>query len=345
VLKYLSRYTHRVAISNHPLRFIGDGIVRFAWKDYADHNVQKEMTLTGYRVPAPLSVARAAAWFHAVAPLWAIGKPPSRAEAGALLHAARRAGHRVIHREGTRDVPRPGDDERARIRHRPRLGQIHFPGCRVGRHHRQHGRHARRDHPSPLAAAGHRHPAPAHTERHARLFRPVVRGEDRLRRQQSDLEVLYRASQVLNASLDPSIVMAMILEQAAATVGAAGGGLYLLDTERRSLQQLYTGSVTELPREKLEAILERAACDVARKYGEAKIDVEIKESYRNMKYELDRDAKVVVLHQAVNHHVAGSGVEGHHVAGICVARNNGHVGDAADIHADPAGVWGWRYSR
>jgi len=46
VLKYLSRYTHRVAISNHRLRFIGDGIVRFAWKDSADHNAPKEMTLT-----------------------------------------------------------------------------------------------------------------------------------------------------------------------------------------------------------------------------------------------------------------------------------------------------------
>lgn len=45
VLKYLSRYTHRVAISNHRLLFIGDGVVRFAWKDYADHNAHKEMTL------------------------------------------------------------------------------------------------------------------------------------------------------------------------------------------------------------------------------------------------------------------------------------------------------------
>ena len=45
VLKYLSRYTHRVAISNHRLLFIGDGLVRFAWKDYADHDTHKEMTL------------------------------------------------------------------------------------------------------------------------------------------------------------------------------------------------------------------------------------------------------------------------------------------------------------
>jgi hypothetical protein len=46
VLKYLSRYTHRVAISNRRLLFVGDGVVRFSWKDYADHNATKEMTLT-----------------------------------------------------------------------------------------------------------------------------------------------------------------------------------------------------------------------------------------------------------------------------------------------------------
>ena len=45
VLKYLSRYTHRVAISNRRLLFVGDGIVRFVWKDYADHTTHKEMTL------------------------------------------------------------------------------------------------------------------------------------------------------------------------------------------------------------------------------------------------------------------------------------------------------------
>ena len=47
VLKYLSRYTHRVAISNRRILFVGDDIVRFAWKDYADHNAHKEMTLSG----------------------------------------------------------------------------------------------------------------------------------------------------------------------------------------------------------------------------------------------------------------------------------------------------------
>ncbi|HEX9156026.1 MAG TPA: transposase [Nitrospira sp.] len=35
VLKYLARYTHRVAISNHRLRSLENGRVRFDWKDYA----------------------------------------------------------------------------------------------------------------------------------------------------------------------------------------------------------------------------------------------------------------------------------------------------------------------
>ncbi len=45
VLKYLARYTHRVAISNHRLRSLENGRVSFDWKDYADHNRSKTMTL------------------------------------------------------------------------------------------------------------------------------------------------------------------------------------------------------------------------------------------------------------------------------------------------------------
>jgi hypothetical protein len=48
VLKYLSRYTHRVAISNRRLRFVGAGKVRFTYRDYAAHAQDKELTL-----PAP----------------------------------------------------------------------------------------------------------------------------------------------------------------------------------------------------------------------------------------------------------------------------------------------------
>jgi Putative transposase/Transposase zinc-binding domain len=46
VLDYVGRYTHRVAISNNRLLDSEDGHVRFRWKDYADDNQQKSMTLT-----------------------------------------------------------------------------------------------------------------------------------------------------------------------------------------------------------------------------------------------------------------------------------------------------------
>ena len=45
VLKYLARYTHRVAISNRRLVSMEDGRVTFEWKDYADGNQTKTMTL------------------------------------------------------------------------------------------------------------------------------------------------------------------------------------------------------------------------------------------------------------------------------------------------------------
>jgi len=45
VLKYLARYTHRVAISNHRLLKMEDGKVDFQWKDYAHGSVQKTMAL------------------------------------------------------------------------------------------------------------------------------------------------------------------------------------------------------------------------------------------------------------------------------------------------------------
>src|SRR5262249_34330538 len=45
VLKYLARYTHRVAISNHRLLKLEDGQVHFQWKDYAHGNTAKIMAL------------------------------------------------------------------------------------------------------------------------------------------------------------------------------------------------------------------------------------------------------------------------------------------------------------
>ena len=45
VLKYLARYTHRVAISNRRLVAIHNGSVTFRWKDYAHGNQPAMMTL------------------------------------------------------------------------------------------------------------------------------------------------------------------------------------------------------------------------------------------------------------------------------------------------------------
>jgi hypothetical protein len=45
VLKYLSRYTHRVAISNRRILSVADGVVRFTWTDYADGQRTKELPL------------------------------------------------------------------------------------------------------------------------------------------------------------------------------------------------------------------------------------------------------------------------------------------------------------
>ena len=45
VVRYLARYTHRVAIANHRLVGLADGRVTFRYKDYADGNQVKTMSL------------------------------------------------------------------------------------------------------------------------------------------------------------------------------------------------------------------------------------------------------------------------------------------------------------
>jgi hypothetical protein len=47
VLKYLARYTHRVAISNQRLLALPDGQVTFRYKDYTEASRSKTMTLSG----------------------------------------------------------------------------------------------------------------------------------------------------------------------------------------------------------------------------------------------------------------------------------------------------------
>lgn len=45
VFKYLGRYTHRIAISNHRIIDVSDAKVTFSWKDYAHRGQKKLMTL------------------------------------------------------------------------------------------------------------------------------------------------------------------------------------------------------------------------------------------------------------------------------------------------------------
>jgi hypothetical protein len=45
VIEYLGRYTHKIAISNHRIKNVSDGIVTFSYKDYAHGSVQKLMRL------------------------------------------------------------------------------------------------------------------------------------------------------------------------------------------------------------------------------------------------------------------------------------------------------------
>lgn len=47
MLRYLGRYTHRVAISNHRLLAFDGDEVTFRWKDYAHGNKQRKMTVSG----------------------------------------------------------------------------------------------------------------------------------------------------------------------------------------------------------------------------------------------------------------------------------------------------------
>lgn len=46
VVEYLGRYTHKIAISNHRLQQIGQGKVRFSYKDYRQQGVKRSMELT-----------------------------------------------------------------------------------------------------------------------------------------------------------------------------------------------------------------------------------------------------------------------------------------------------------
>ena len=104
-LRYLGHYTHRVAISNHRLVALADGMVTFRWRDSAHKNKKRLMTLPRRRVPAPIPAARAAAGIRPHPPLRVLRPSPSRRLAPALLPTARR--HRTSSGHPTAQNPHP----------------------------------------------------------------------------------------------------------------------------------------------------------------------------------------------------------------------------------------------
>ena len=91
VLAYLSRYTHRVAISNSGCVALDERGVTFRWKDYRAKGSTryKTMTLECRRVHAPLPAARAARRLPSHPPLRAAGQPGAPRQSRQDSRAAR----------------------------------------------------------------------------------------------------------------------------------------------------------------------------------------------------------------------------------------------------------------
>ena len=127
VLRYLGRYTHRVAISNHRLLAFDGEHVTFHWKDYAHGDAAANDDAVGDGVSAPLRPTHSAARLRAHpavglsrehlsrGPRGARPDPARHTSAGGPIHARDRGGD---HRDGDcRDVGvsavRRRDDRRA----------------------------------------------------------------------------------------------------------------------------------------------------------------------------------------------------------------------------------------
>jgi hypothetical protein len=82
VLRYLGRYTHRVAISNHRLLAFAQERVTFRWKDYAHGGKQGKMTLVA--TETTLLSARAPQRVRTHPSLRVSGEPLARLQLGAV---------------------------------------------------------------------------------------------------------------------------------------------------------------------------------------------------------------------------------------------------------------------
>lgn len=87
-LRYLGQYTHRVAISNHRLVALADGMVTFRWRDSAHKNKKRLIDSARQRVPSPVPSACAPAGIRPHPSLRADGASPPGRIAPALPETA-----------------------------------------------------------------------------------------------------------------------------------------------------------------------------------------------------------------------------------------------------------------
>ena len=90
VFKYLTGYTHRVALSNRRLVKLQDDRVTFTWKDYANGCEGNDAGRMGVR--ASVRAAHRAQGIGADSAFWAVGSPRPRRAAGVVPVLAGRSG-------------------------------------------------------------------------------------------------------------------------------------------------------------------------------------------------------------------------------------------------------------
>ena len=84
IVKYLARYTHRVAISNHRLIELKNGKVTFRWKNYRQSNQWQLMTLDAVEFIRRFLLHVLPKWISAYSLLWISGQLSSHGQIGPL---------------------------------------------------------------------------------------------------------------------------------------------------------------------------------------------------------------------------------------------------------------------
>lgn len=128
VFRYLGRYTHRVAISNHRIVAFGNGRVTFTLKDYTEQERRKQMTLYALE-------------FIRRFLLHVLPKGYTRIRhfglyAGRHISTRLEAARRLLASAATACPPPAGPDSRPwweRLRERTGIDLMACPGCGIGR--------------------------------------------------------------------------------------------------------------------------------------------------------------------------------------------------------------------